>query len=95
MELTTTDGYRHLLQQISDAYTQGRVRAVQAVSTHLLDTYWPVGCHIVEFEQAGQIRAEYGKALLQNLAVDLSLRHGKGFSRSNLVYMRLFNCATQ
>ena len=89
MELTTTDGYRHLLQQISDTYTQGQVRAVQAVSTHLIKTYWQVGRHIVEFEQAGQVRAEYGKALIQTLAADLGLRHGKGFSRSNLVYMRL------
>ena len=93
MELTTSDGYRRLLQQISDTYTQGRVRAVQAVSTHLVDTYWQVGRHIVEFEQAGQIRAEYGKALIQNLAVDLSLRHGKGFSRSNLIRFRQFYLA--
>jgi hypothetical protein len=89
MELTTTDGYRHLLRQISDTYTQGQVRAVQAVSTHLIETYWQVGRHIVEFEQAGQVRAEYGTALIQTLASDLGLRHGKGFSRSNLVYMRL------
>lgn len=89
MELSTADGYRELLQQISDTYTAGRVRAVQAVNAHLIETYWQVGRHIVEFEQAGQARAEYGKALIQNLAADLGLRHGKGFSRSNLVYMRL------
>ena len=90
MELTTSDGYRHLLQQISDTYTQGRVRAVQAVNAHLIETYWQVGRHIVEFEQAGQVRAEYGKALIQNLAADLGLRHGKGFSRSNLIRFRQF-----
>ena len=89
MELTRTDGYRQLLEQISDAYTQGRVRAVQAVNSHLTETYWHVGRHIVEFEQAGNLRAEYGKALINNLAADLGLRHGRGFSRSNLVYMRL------
>ena len=89
MELTTTDGYRDLLQQISATYTDGRVRAVQAVNAHLIETYWQVGRHIVEFEQAGRMRAEYGTALIQNLASDLGLRHGKGFSRSNLVYMRL------
>ena len=44
---------------------------------------------LVEFEQAGNLRAEYGKALINNLAADLGLRHGRGFSRSNLVYMRL------
>jgi predicted nuclease of restriction endonuclease-like (RecB) superfamily len=89
MELTHTDSYRQLLEQISDAYTQGRVRAVQAVNAQLIETYWQVGQHIVEYEQAGNLRAEYGKALINNLATDLGLRHGKGFSRSNLVYMRL------
>jgi len=89
MELSTTDGYRHLLNKISDTYSQGRVRAAQAVNAQLIETYWQVGRHIVEFEQAGHARAQYGAALIQNLAADLGLRHGKGFSRSNLVYMRL------
>ena len=89
MDLTNQAGYQQLLAQISDTYTQGRVRAVQAVNAQLIDAYWEVGRHIVEFEQAGQVRADYGKALISNLATDLGLRHGKGFSRSNLVYMRL------
>ena len=89
MELTTDKGYRDLLQQISDTYTQGRIQAVQAVNTHITQTYWQVGRQIVEFEQGGKARAEYGKALISKLASDLSLRHGKGFSRTNLVYMRL------
>lgn len=62
---------------------------MQAVNRELLATYWQIGQHIVEFEQSGQVRAEYGKALISQLARDLGLRHGKGFSRSNLVYMRL------
>ena len=53
------------------------------------ETYWQVGRHIIEFEQAGDFRAEYGEALINTLATDLGLRHGRGFSRSNLVYMRL------
>lgn len=97
MEVSTSpngsDGYRALLQQISDTYTQGRVRAVQAVNAQLADTYWQVGRHIVEFEQAGQVRAEYGKALIDHLAADLGLRHGKGFSRSNLIRFRQFYLA--
>lgn len=97
MELSTplnsSDGYRQLLQQISDTYTQGRVRAVQAVNSQLVETYWQVGRHIVEFEQAGQVRAEYGKALIDTLAADLGLRHGKGFSRSNLIRFRQFYLA--
>lgn len=74
MELSTTDSFRHLLAQISDTYTQGRVRAV---NTELIQTYWQVGRHIVEFEQAGKIKADYGKALIQTLATDLSQRHGR------------------
>ncbi len=90
MDLTTPDGYRDLLERISQTYTQGRIGAMQAVNAHLLETYWQVGRYIVEFEQVGKARADYGKTLIVNLARDLSLRHGKGFSRSNLIYMRLF-----
>jgi predicted nuclease of restriction endonuclease-like (RecB) superfamily len=82
--------YLDLLGQISDTYAQGRIQAVRAVNAHITQTYWRVGRQIVEFEQAGKIRAEYGKALLVRLSADLGLRHGKGFSRSNLTYMRLF-----
>jgi predicted nuclease of restriction endonuclease-like (RecB) superfamily len=77
------------LGKISETYTFGQVKAVQAVNVQLLETYWQIGQHIVEFEQGGKLRADYGKALISNLAKDLSLLHGKGFSRSNLVYMRL------
>lgn len=90
MEVSSIDRYQGLLEQISDVYTQGRVRAVQAVNVELIETYWRIGRHIVEFEQGGQERAGYGKALLEELARDLTLRHGKGFSRSNLNHMRQF-----
>ena len=43
---------------------------------------------LVEFEQGGKVRAEYGKQLLVNLAKDLTLQNGKGFNRTNLTYMR-------
>ena len=95
MELTTDNlapaeqAYLALLQHISETYTQGRMQAVQAVNTHITQTYWQVGRQIVEFEQDGKARAEYGKALISKLASDLSLRHGKGFSRTNLISMRL------
>jgi predicted nuclease of restriction endonuclease-like (RecB) superfamily len=93
MALTTDAGYLALLQQISDTYAQGRTRAVQAVNAHITQTYWQVGRQIVEFEQGGKARAGYGKALINKLASDLSLRHGKGFSRSNLIRFRQFYLA--
>lgn len=93
MELMADDGYRQLLATISDTYTAGQTRAAQAINAQLVETYWQVGRHIVDFEQAGQVRAEYGKALVDTLAADLSLRHGKGFSRSNLIRFRQFYLA--
>lgn len=53
-------------------------------------TYWQIGHDIVEFEKGGQVQAEYGKGLLDSLSRDLTLRHGKGFSRSNLSRFRQF-----
>lgn len=88
--IAASPDYRNLLEQISDTYTEGRTRAVQAVNSQITETNWQVGRHIVEFEQGGKVRADYGTALLVNLSRDLSLRHGKGFSRSNLTYMRRF-----
>lgn len=81
--------YQNLLGTISNTYSQGQAKATHSVNVQLLETYWQIGQHIVEFEQAGSARAEYGKALISNLAKDLTLIHGRGFSRSNIVYMRL------
>lgn len=92
-DLVPDNAYGELLGRISESYASGQARAVQAVNHHLTETYWDIGRHIVEFEQGGQVRAEYGRALLNNLSRDLTLRHGKGFSRSNVVYMRLLYLA--
>jgi hypothetical protein len=82
--------YQGLVNQISETYAQGQRQAVIVVNSHLVDTYWKVGRDIVEFEQNGQDRAIYGSRLLENLSKDLSLRHGKGFSLSNMKRMRQF-----
>ena len=88
-ELSHDSEYQRLLGRISEVYTEGQVRAQQAVNVHITETYWQIGHDIVEFEQGGNARAGYGKRLLSILSSDLRLRHGKGFSRSNLIYMRL------
>jgi hypothetical protein len=61
MALETTAEYQNLLTKIEQTYTQGRLRAVQSVQTHIIQTYWQVGQHIIEFEQGGKIKATYGK----------------------------------
>ena len=53
-------------------------------------TYWEIGRRIVEHEQQGSERAQYGERLLDELAKDLRERLGRGFARTNLSQMRLF-----
>ncbi|MDM8532154.1 DUF1016 N-terminal domain-containing protein [Anaerolineales bacterium HSG25] len=89
-KIIPNDGYNELISNISTAYTQGQVKAARAVNRRLLETYWRIGQYIVEFEQDGNLKAEYGKALLKTLSKDLGVRHGRGFSRSNLYLMRQF-----
>ena len=59
----------------------------------MTETYWKIGHDIVEYEQGGKAKAGYGKALLAKLSRDLTLRHGRGFSRSNLIRFRQFYLA--
>jgi DUF1016 N-terminal domain len=80
--------YDDLVQRISKNYTATQAKVVNAVNTCLLEAYWQIGQHIVEYEQKGNEKAEYGRKLLENLSKDLSLMHGKGFSLSNLKRMR-------
>lgn len=82
--------YNHLIHTIGKLLTESRTTVAKHINTVLLKTYWQIGHYIVEFEQGGDFRAEYGSELLQQLAKDLSLKFGKGFSRSNLTYMRKF-----
>jgi DUF1016 N-terminal domain len=56
-------------------------------------TYWEIGRRIVEFEQGGEKRAEYGKALLERLSNELTARYGRGFARPNLIRFRQFYSA--
>lgn len=87
--------YSGLKTQISELLLLGREQAGRAVNTILVQTYWQIGRHIVEFEQEGKDKAEYGSELLDRLSRDLSMEFGKGFSRSNLIYMRKFFLAFQ
>ena len=80
--------YSELIDTIGSLLQQGRQQAAQSVNTILVQTYWFIGQHIVEFEQKGNEKAEYGSQLFERLSKDLTLAYGKGFGRSNLLYMR-------
>ena len=75
------------VSQIIDAARESAARSVNAAMTA---AYWLVGRRIVEFEQSGEDRAEYGEALVERLAEDLTGRFGRGFSLQGIYKMRLF-----
>lgn len=82
--------YVRLVSQISGLWEKAKEKAAFAVNTELLKASWETGRYIVEYEQHGSVKAEYGKQLLTNLSKDLTRLRGKGYSRSNLFNMRLF-----
>ncbi|MBN2890808.1 MAG: DUF1016 family protein [Bacteroidales bacterium] len=89
IELRNNIDYQQLIEKIGNTYQSAKSKIISAVNTEILYTYWQIGKNIIEFEQGGKLKAEYGKQLLDNLAKDLTLQYGRGFSRSNLNYMRL------
>ena len=86
--LVVNSEYQNLLHHVGETLENGRAKAVAAVNSAVVATYWEIGRDIVEFEQAGSVKAEYGTELLKRLSRDLTDAYGKGFSHSNLVYMR-------
>jgi predicted nuclease of restriction endonuclease-like (RecB) superfamily len=82
-----------LLTGVRQLLNTARQTLTQTVNTAMVQTYWHVGRLIVEHEQKGQTRAEYGKQVLQQLAKNLTAEFGKGFDASNLRNMRRFYLA--
>ena len=82
--------YLGLIAELASLIEQGRRVAVRYVNTALVATYWLMGRRIVEFEQKGKERAEYGEALLKKISADLTPRFGKGFTERNIEHMRQF-----
>lgn len=82
--------YDILMKNITETYQSERSKAIQAIKSGLVNAHWQTGKYIVEFEQGGNEKSEFGSLLLDKLSEDLKAKHGAGFSKSNLVYMRLF-----
>jgi hypothetical protein len=81
--------YNKLIAGIGEILSKGRQRAYVVVNNILVETYWQIGWYIVEYEQQGRRKVEYGSKLFDKLSKDLKTRYGKGFNRSNLIYIRL------
>lgn len=76
--------------RISEILKSARSKVVQTVNTTMVETYFEIGRLIVEEEQNGNERAEYGKQILKELSDKLTKEFGKGFSEDNLSNMRKF-----
>jgi len=79
-----------LLSRIREIWQSARAQAMRSVNSSLVEANWRIGQQIVEAEQGGESRAEYGAALLKELSAQLVGELGSGFSVSALQYMRAF-----
>jgi len=79
--------------EIKTLLSHARNSVYQTINTTMTQTYWEIGKRIVEQEQQGKTRADYGKGLIKSLSAELSKEFGKGFSVDNLKNMRRFYLA--
>jgi predicted nuclease of restriction endonuclease-like (RecB) superfamily len=86
MNLTNNNFY----QEIKELLYSAKNKVYQTINTTMTQTYFQIGKRIVEEEQGGVSRAEYGSALLKNLSNELIKEFGKGYSEQNLKNMRQF-----
>jgi predicted nuclease of restriction endonuclease-like (RecB) superfamily len=81
---------KQFIKEIKELLKSARNKVYQNINEIMTKTYFEIGKKIVEEEQKGKSRADYGKALLKNLSIELTKEFGKGFSVANLKNMRQF-----
>ena len=87
------DVRKNIYEEIKNLLTSARENIVSNVNSTMTKTYFLIGKRIVEEEQNGNERAEYGEELIKNLSLRLSKEFGKGFSKTNLKQMKSFYLA--
>ncbi|MEX8547831.1 MAG: YhcG family protein [Mucilaginibacter sp.] len=83
-------GIISLYKNVKQVIEEARMTVYRSANITMVQSYWHIGKLIVEEEQNGKERAEYGKELIRNLSEKLSFDFGKGFTETNLKYMRQF-----
>ena len=89
----TPPGFQQTYERIKAILSEARAGAYRAINAAMVAAYWEIGRVIVEQEQQGHERAEYGQALIAELSIRLKSEFGKGFDPSNLAKMRAFHLA--
>lgn len=84
---------QQFIRDVREIVSQARQQAYSAINSAMVEAYWKMGKRIVEEEQQGQARADYGKQLLKSLSKALTEEFGKGFSVNSLYYYRQFYLA--
>src|SRR5690554_266500 len=79
-----------LYKEVKQVIEESRNTAYRAANFAMVQAYWGIGKLIVEEEQNGEERAEYGKGLIKELSKKLTQEYGRGFDASNLRYIRQF-----
>ena len=82
------NGLSALINEIKDITQSSRGKIAQQINETILHTYWKIGRVIVEREQEGNLKSQYGKKLLPELSKRLASELGRGYSHSNLQNMR-------
>jgi predicted nuclease of restriction endonuclease-like (RecB) superfamily len=82
-----------LIESVKEIIISARLRVYRMANSSLLETYWQIGKLIVEDEQMGKAKAQYGKATIKRLSQALTLEFGKGYDESNLRNIRSFYIA--
>lgn len=77
-----------LYTDVCSIIEEGRREAYASVNQKMIETYWNIGRRIVEEEQKGEARAEYGAQIIAQLSERLTHQYDKGFSKINLAYFR-------
>ena len=90
---TAPVGIEPLYERIHAILAAARTNVVRTVNTEMVRAYWLIGREIVEEEQAGQTRAAYGGDVIAQISARLQAGFGKGFTQTNIKYMRLFYLA--
>jgi len=88
--MITTRKIDELYKNVKQVIEQARKTVYRSANITMVKSYCHIGKLIVEEEQNGKERAEYGKELISNLSRKLSVDFGKGFTETNLKYMRQF-----
>ena len=85
--------YESIFGDVSRIIDAARTSAARSVNAIMTAAYWLIGQQIVEFEQEGKKRADYGEEMIERLAADLSARYDRGFSVRNVWNMKAFYLA--